>query len=144
MDLRKEASMTWDESEHPRDEIGRFAFKNGGENEEENKKEKKGDNNKKQKEGKKQNISSDKVLFKLGAEYNDVRTHTPTEALYGASSQTVKDTLNQKERNKLLNKLGNKLTTAQVLYSSVDDLMQIDSNIQKQSLNSNQNFLATT
>lgn len=38
MDLRKEASMTWDESEHPRDEIGRFAFKNGGANEEENKK----------------------------------------------------------------------------------------------------------
>ena len=139
--VKKGASnIVWNELEHPRDEIGRFAFKNGGENEEENKKEKKGDNNKKEKEGKnKQDNFSNMKPFKLGAQFDDIRTQTPAEVLYGNNSKTSKDASNQKERNKLISKLGNKLTTAQILYSSVDDLRKIDNAIQKQTLNSNYN-----
>ena len=77
--------------------------------------------------------------FKLGAQFDDIRTQTPAEVLYGNNSKTSKDASNQKERNKLISKLGNKLTTAQILYSSVDDLRKIDNAIQKQTLNSNYN-----
>ena len=118
--------MSWDESEHPRDEIGRFTFKNGGEEEDEkNEKEKKGGNEQQKERKNNQNDFSNMKPFKLGAEYNDIRTETPTEVLYGKNSKTTKDKAIQKERNSLIEKLGNVLSPKQVLYSSLDELKQI-------------------
>lgn len=104
--------MTWDESEHPRDEKGKFTFKNGGCDNEENY----NDNN----------IQP----FKLGVEYNvynNSKANSPAEILLG-NSTTHEQIETQKERNRLLNRLGNSLTTAQVLYSSVEELKEINQN----------------
>ena len=95
--------MTWDESEHPRDEIGRFTFKNGGEEEGKEKQEegktKKENDNKPKKEKNKQNDFSNIEPFKLGVQYNDVRIESPKEILYGANSKTSKDISIKNERN---------------------------------------------
>lgn len=64
--------------------------------------------------------------FKLGAEYNvynNSKTNTPAQILL-ENSTTHEQIETQKERNRLLNRLGNSLTTAQILYSSVDELKE--------------------
>ena len=126
--------MTWDESEHPRDDEGKFTFKNGGEDDDEEK-QKKGEKKKGEKIETNQDGFSDIKPFKLGAQYNDIRVETPAEVLYGKNSKTSKDNSIQKERNRLINKLGNKLTPAQVLYSSVDDLKGIETSTSQNKIN---------
>lgn len=105
--------MNWDESKHPRDEDGKFAFK-GGDGQKESKE-------KNLKEKKNQEIKP----FKLGVEFNDFKkTQTPAEILLG-NSKTAKEKQIQKERSELIKSLGDKLTPAQVLYSSFDELKKI-------------------
>lgn len=105
--------MSWDESKHPRDEDGKFAFK-GGDGQKESKE-------KNLKEKKNQEIKP----FKLGVEFNDFKkTQTPAEILLG-NSKTAKEKQVQKERSELIKSLGDKLTPAQVLYSSLDELKKV-------------------
>ena len=58
--------MSWDESEHPHDTIGRFTFKNGGENTDESKEENQNKDSKNQK-------SNYMTPFKLGVEHNVIK-----------------------------------------------------------------------
>lgn len=108
--------MNWDESKHPREEDGKFAFK-GGDGQKESKE-------KKLKEKKNQKIKP----FKLGVEFNDFKkTQTPAEILLG-NSKTAKEKQIQKERSELIKELGDKLTPAQVLYSGLDELKKVATN----------------
>lgn len=89
--------MTWDEADHPRDELGRFTFSSGGDEEEENENE-------------------DTPVLKGRVE----KTDNPADILYGNSQ---KKTQNEKSyRNTLLSVLKDVATPAMVLYSSTKQL----------------------
>lgn len=78
--------MVWNEQDHPRDEGGKFTFKNGG------------------------NIKS---------------KETPTEILYRSSkARKEEETTKQKEKNRLLDILGNRATPADILYGDNDRLKE--------------------
>ena len=80
--------MTWNEQEHPRDDDGKFTFKNGDSG--------------------------------IGA-----KKKSPTEVLYKNSKiKREEEIIKQKEKNKLLDILGNKATPADVLYSDNDKLKE--------------------
>ena len=87
--------MTWNESDHPRDELGRFTFSSGG-----------GEENEKE----------DIPVLKGHVE----KTDNPANILYGASQKKAQ---NEKTyRNALLNVLKDVATPAMVLYSSTKQL----------------------
>ena len=67
----------------------------------------------------KQNDFSDMEPFKLKIEYNDKKSKSPKEILYGENSKTRKDNLIKKERDGLLDKLGDKLTPAQICIQAL-------------------------
>ena len=76
--------MTWDESEHPRDELGKFTYKGGGDDDkEENKENKKNSQERKKESNKQYNFDTP---FKLNAEYTETRGQTPAEILLGTST----------------------------------------------------------
>lgn len=78
--------MIWNEQEHPRDDSGKFTFKNGG------------DNKNKQ---------------------------TPAEILYKNSKIKQKEKMiQQKEKNELIDILGDKATPADILYADNDKLKE--------------------
>ena len=124
--------MSWDESEHPRDSIGRFTFKNGGEDTNENKEE----NQNKDKKNQKNDYMTP---FKLGVEYNETKPtlpdiknskESPADILY-KNGATQKENANKKQRDRLIFKLGNKLTPKEILYSNVDELEKIKNNFEE-------------
>ena len=87
--------MTWNESDHPRDELGRFTFSGGG-----------GEENEKE----------DTPVLKGHVE----KTDNPANILYGASQKKAQ---NEKTyRNALLSVLKDVATPAMVLYSSTKQL----------------------
>ena len=87
--------MTWNESDHPRDELGRFTFSSGG-----------GEENEKE----------DTPVLKGHVE----KTDNPANILYGASQKKAQ---NEKTyRNALLSVLKDVATPAMVLYSSTKQL----------------------
>ena len=87
--------MTWNESDHPCDELGRFTFSDGG-----------GEENKKE----------DTPVLKGHVE----KTDNPANILYGASQKKAQ---NEKSyRNALLGVLKDVATPAMVLYSSTKQL----------------------
>ncbi len=85
---------SWDEAEHPRDEEGKFTYKNGGES----------------------NTSSNTTLYG-GIEYNNEQVRK--NILYKDTSS--KENLS-KYRNKLVYFLGNNLDRAETLYSTAAEL----------------------
>ena len=88
--------MTWNEADHPRDELGRFTFSGGGDEEE--------------------NENEDTPVLKGRVE----KTDNPAGILYGNSQ---KKTQNEKSyRNTLLSVLKDVATPAMVLYSSTKQL----------------------
>ena len=90
--------MTWNESDHPRDELGRFTFSSGG-----------GEENEKE----------DTPVLKGYVE----KTDNPANILYGASQQKAQ---NEKTyRNALLSVLKDVATPAMVLYSSTKQLEEV-------------------
>ena len=87
--------MTWNESDHPRDELGRFTFSSGG-----------GEENEKE----------DTPVLKGHVE----KTDNPANILYGASQKKAQ---NEKTyRNALLSVLKDVATPAMILYSSTKQL----------------------
>ena len=107
--------MTFNEQDHPRDEMGKFTFKNGGE-------EKEKDTNEKQ--------NQKMTPFKLGAEINVYKNETldktPVEILYGKSKNTEEQKqAENKYKNILLDVLGKKATPAMVLLKNSKQLEKI-------------------
>ena len=107
--------MTFNEQDHPRDEMGKFTFKNGGEEKE---------NNTNEKQNQKM------TPFKLGAEINVYKNEpldkTPVEILYGKSKNTEEQKqAENKYRNILLDVLGKKATPAMVLLKNSKQLEKI-------------------
>ena len=107
--------MTFNEQDHPRDEMGKFTFKNGGEEKE---------NNTNEKQNQKM------TPFKLGAEINVYKNETldktPAEILYGKSENTEQQKqAENKYRNILLDVLGKKATPAMVLLKNSKQLEKI-------------------
>lgn len=93
--------MTWDESKHPRDEIGRFT--NGA-----------GSSEKAETEEK-------EPMFKLGVTKN-VKL-SPKEILFSNSiKENNKKLQEEKEANRLLKILGNKATPSDILYRDIKSL----------------------
>ena len=86
---------TWDESEHPRDNEGKFTYKNGG------------------------TISGNiNQLLLGGVEYNNKKENRE-DILY--KDTTLKDKLSN-YRNKLLDFLGDNLEREEILYSNISEL----------------------
>ncbi len=107
--------MTFNEQDHPRDEMGKFTFKNGGE-----------ENTNKKNEKQNQKMTP----FKLGAEINvyknETLDETPVEILYGKSKNTEQqEQAENKYRNILLDVLGKKATPAMVLLKNSKQLEKI-------------------
>ncbi len=98
--------MTWNEADHPRDERGRFTFSTGGASEKDDK-----------------TKDEETKPFKLKAEYFEKR-QTPAEILYGGVSTKQKE--EKDERARLIKKLGNTLSVAQILYADVKELGKIE------------------
>ena len=91
--------MTWDESKHPRDEIGRFTF-GDGEN----------------------SGAGGQNVLKARIEKTETK-QSPADILYGESSKKEKS---EKEyRNHLLNILKDVVTPAQVLYAPINELKKL-------------------
>jgi len=90
----------WDESQHPRDDEGKFTYKNGGSS------------------GGGTNSSSES------------RANT----LYGG---VTKQNNVQNERNRLINELGDKLSRADILYATVDELREMKKKLQSESEDEN-------
>ena len=84
---------TWDESEHPRDEEGKFTYKNGG-------------------------SSNSNPLLLGGIQYNEKKENRE-DILYNDNS--FKDKLSN-YRNKLLDFLGDNLEREEILYSNISEL----------------------
>ena len=122
--------MTWNEEEHPRDEDGKFTFKNGGSDEEEKKEDKKETSG---------NQNSKMEPFKLGAEINVYKNEvskagsetegsktipkTPAEILYRKTENQKKQReIENKYRNVLLDTLGKLATPAMVLLGTTKQL----------------------
>ena len=105
--------MTFNEQDHPRDEMGKFTFKNGG-----------GEKDTNEKQNQKM------TPFKLGAEINvyknETLDETPVEILYGKSKNTEQQKqAENKYRNILLDVLGKKATPAMVLLKNSKQLEKI-------------------
>lgn len=97
--------MTWNESDHPRDELGRFTYSGGRQNNEGEKNYQYGD------------------MFKLSAEIFDNYKELPKDILYKsdriAKEQKIKE---NNYKNKLLDILGKFATHADVLYGTKKSL----------------------
>ena len=122
--------MTWNEEEHPRDEDGKFTFKNGGSDEEEKKEDKKetlGNQNSKMepfKLGAEINVYKNEVS-KAGSETEGSKTipKTPAEILYRKTENQKKQReIENKYRNVLLDTLGKLATPAMVLLGTTKQL----------------------
>ena len=105
--------MTFNEQDHPRDEMGKFTFKNGTEEKNTNEKQ-----------------NQKMTPFKLGAEINVYKNETldktPAEILYGKSENTEQQKqAENKYRNILLDVLGKKATPAMVLLKNSKQLEKI-------------------
>lgn len=96
--------MAWNEQKHPRDDEGKFTFKNGSVS------------NKSKNED---NFTSEPLRGRVN--FDEIK-----EALYGATSKTAEDNFKTKERNNLIKKLYNKLDPGQILFSSLEKLKEID------------------
>ena len=122
--------MTWNEEENPRDEDGKFKFKNGGYDEEEKKEDKKetlGNQNSKMepfKLGAEINVYKNEVS-KAGSETEGSKTipKTPAEILYRKTENQKKQReIENKYRNVLLDTLGKLATPAMVLLGTTKQL----------------------
>ncbi len=91
-------NMTWDESKHPRDRIGRFTFSDG-----------------------ESNTDSEGVL-KGRIEKTETK-QSPADILYGKLSKKVKS--KEEYRSHLLNILKDVTTPAKVLYAPIDELKKL-------------------
>lgn len=101
--------MTWNEGDHPRDELGRFTFSGGGED-----------------DGKTENDRYEKPkdgVFRLEAKVDDINTKEAADILY-ESEKVQKEAVKAQNsyRNKLLDVLGDKATSADVLYGNIKKL----------------------
>ena len=96
--------MTWDESKHPRDNEGKFTYKNGGGNTDSIQK------------------SYTQAPFKLGAQ-TDIIKENPADILYRESKiKAEKDKQESEYKSKLLDILGDKATHADILYGTTKGL----------------------
>lgn len=107
--------MTWNEADHPRDELGRFTFSEGG------------DAN-----STKEDDSSSTSPFKLKAEVNVFKNKSPVDILYENSEiKALQEKINSKYRSLLLQILGDTATYADILYA---DNKELERKIKEQGL----------
>ena len=90
--------MTWDESKHPRDDIGRFTYSDGSDSE--------------------NNSKNDTQALKGRIEKTEVKS--PAEILYGDTHK--KEKAENEYRSNLLNVLGDLATPAMIMYATNKEL----------------------
>lgn len=99
--------MVWDESKHPRDNEGKFTYKNGGDSE--------------------NNSENNTPILKGRIEKTEVKS--PAEILYGDAYK--KEKAENEYRSNLLNILGNLATPAMIMYATNK---QLENEIKKNGL----------
>ena len=100
---------TWNESEHPRDEEGKFTYKNGGAS---------NSNSNSNSSSSSSSDSNSTPMFYLSAEYNKEEENRE-DILY--KDTTIKEKL-LNYRNKLVDFLGDNLDRAEILFSTASEL----------------------